>query len=231
MLALHFEELRIINGTRDEMKDFQNCRHFQKKHSILDGGLISCDVYGNILDTHCIELCQGTPKEKIMNIKKLIKRIKKLINKILLFDRPLLAYRSPPYFQDTEAWKIILAENEQLKRDKDFLEKERQAGITKIWELERERKMPRYIGLQDRNGYDIYAGCTFKCKIRCSGNKELTGIIKWGKFKAGYILQELNGDSTIAAFRSPAGFGVEEIKELPDGRIDGVVIEDNKCEH
>lgn len=257
---------------RVKMKDFQNCRYFQKEHSVLNGGLVSCDVYGNILDIHCIEACQGSPKDKITIKRPLKMNIKKKIKKFF-------ARNKPPYYQDTKAWRIILAENErlkleledlqeamsckecvnltiknrlllrdkrkliealnecystiaalekgneQLKRDKDFCERERQAGITKIQELERERKMPRYIGLQDRNGEDIYAGCKFKCKCR-PGNGELTGIIKWGKFKAGYTLRDLDNDSSIAAFRQPAAFGVMEIKEMPDGRIDGIIIKE-----
>lgn len=185
--------------------------------------------------------------------------IKKLIKKILLAFRPPLVYRSPPYFRDTKACNIILAENEQLVNENLYLtEKVKRSGndVSKLTEalndcystiaalengnaalkrrnvvltqrLKNENKRSEFIGLLDRNETRIYAGCKFKCNADfCPGNGELIGIIRWAKYKAGYTLWELNGEKTIACFRSPPGFGVGEIKEMPDGRIDGVVVEE-----
>ena len=80
------------------------------------------------------------------------------------------------------------------------------------------------IGLKDKDGKEIYAASVMKCKVRKLIDKEeLTGVIRWGKYKAGFALQTKDG-RTLAAFRHPTGFGVADIKELPDGRIDGEVI-------
>jgi len=84
----------------------------------------------------------------------------------------------------------------------------------------------KFIGLCDRDGNDIHSGDTMRCKIETRGNdaEELTGIIQWAKYKTGYTLQTKDG-RTIANFRCIAGFDVANIKEMPDGRIDGVIMD------
>lgn len=120
--------------------------------------------------------------------------------------------------------KITIEIDEKIEKVNHIKVKEHGKWITFVRQDEKGRE---FIGLTDRDGTEIYAGCKLKCKVDCCpGSDELTGIIKWGKFKAGYTLRDLNTNNTIAAFRSPAGFGVMEIKEMPDGRIDGVVIEE-----
>ena len=60
--------------------------------------------------------------------------------------------------------------------------------------------------------------------MRCKTNSKLTpeveGVIKWAKYKAGYTLQDEH-QRTLAGFRGE--FWLPEIKEMLDGRIDGVI--------
>jgi len=84
------------------------------------------------------------------------------------------------------------------------------------------------IGLNDKNNKEIYDGDKFKCNVRplLPDETEMEGVICWAKYKAGFTLQTNMKARTIAAFRNPTGFGVAEIKELPDGRVDGEIIGD-----
>jgi hypothetical protein len=83
----------------------------------------------------------------------------------------------------------------------------------------------RSIGLQDRNYKTIHEND--KLKVMTTGG-EKTGIVKWGKYVAGYTLQEglsskENNDKTIATFRFHV-IGPSKILEMPDGRIDGIIV-------
>jgi len=86
-----------------------------------------------------------------------------------------------------------------------------------------------FIGLYDRYGKKIRAGDKMRCKVESRGfddPDELDGVIKWAKYKAGYTLQSKAEDGeNIAAFRCVTGYGVANIKEMPDGRIDGIIID------
>lgn len=91
--------------------------------------------------------------------------------------------------------------------------------------LETQRNRP--IGLDDRNERPIHENDWLRCKTHTSDVKEVIGVVKWAKKMAGFVLMD-GGIMTLGTFYINFGIGLATIANLPDGRIDGEIIERDK---